>query len=902
MLVFRKKIDIKKNKERMSINFKKPLTFSTTLLLLFFIQQNLIGQVTSYYLPGTAITSFEDINDSRGKDNISGWVADHGGHAIAKEWVPKDEFYAVYKIYVLELWFGCDSSTKQTEISKRLNSVKNKLPISEDLRKDIEIHLIKPGPPITKSEKSLAKVGQEFENMTFSSQEQKLMNELRKKYSKKGEIKFDGEKVDFKASKIGEESGTAEIGNGKKGWIPVSKAFSRWFATLVEMVLEHFKLTELAKKIVTLAYMIAPDLVDGLASKLAELQRELTNPFNSVLDEVSKVAELAWKIYKDLKSLHKLVTDGNFKKVLEQTSIADAVNKIDKHAKKYGVNLKEKLPDKYRKFEKYLDCIGLTGTNEESDDCFKDQFVKDFSDAAANRIPALKKYNVTGSDINDIISGKKTLAEVGLEKGKELVCKSLPSNKYEDACVDVLNKDYKNAALKIAQAEIGSVYGLTWEELNILFKAIQIGEYIVAVKIIGEKVLDKHVNSPCLMPYIKKNIENIVADEEKSNDKALEALEMILCTIYGHQKAREIMNQGQSVYKDFSEMRAKKQVSNTQQISEEASGALIDRRLPEEVISGIVDSLEKSSLNIKDENGNSIAESEVDTLKKQRKEVKEGTIVTFSDEEGVEFKENSYDKKWASWQRELTRRRSIDGDLRIANPGGNFEFNSRADKRFYSINGIQTTMEGAYDNGKFLANKLKKPVFVVYSKSPLNDKVKVEDAYGLNTYFEFFLDEIRIKYKKAKSRTVGLGESFLWDFKKAFIDFNINRELSDAGETLLEGVEIDLNLGNEVTIIAHSRGAAITFNVIKELEKKFSREELKRLSVITLGGYCPREFQWSKYITYKRHVNKYDFIPDLYHFLEERQKIEKLKEILGKGKSDEEFIKDHLFKSYEDRF
>ena len=826
---------------------RKIIYVINTLFLVFICTQSSISQIGSFYLPEAAFDSFSSDFNNSSKNNITNWIKMNGGNVMTKDNVQNYEYYAVYKIYALELWFICSSPSKQSIISENLEQIKRTLSISEEIRNDIQIYEVNssslslgsikevPGGSIiipiktgTVEEQSFGDVNEQFEKMTFGGREQELMNELRKKFSEQGEIKFQNGKVDFEASKIGEkdEKGSAEVGNGKKAWIPVTKAFSRWFATLVEMFLDYLQITELVKKIVTLAYLVAPDIINNIASELAELQRELTSPVNGALDKISKVAEIAWNIYNDLKNLHSLIQEEGFKELLNETSIGDALNVLNEHTNKYGFDITGKLGKPFQQVKGLLNCVSGSGIDDE---CFKNQFMNTFSDTAVKHIPGLERLGISPSQIKGLLNGEYTLAELGVEVGKEQICNALPIKRYDSACHDLLNGDVKGAALNIAEAEIGKVLGVNPTEIRQLMQAIEDGDEMEAIKVVGLKILNDNVKSACVTDLIEKNIDDVLSGKSLNKEDAVEALEAILCKVHGREQARSIVRAGKDVHEEYAKLRTTKRIARKTGVPEKEAEDIFNGKIHTSLVDSTIDSLETATRNIKDEKEISIFKSEIGNLKTQ-KSLKEADSSLKINLNNPKFS----DTEWEKWRNNMSFiPRGKDGYTKLIFPKGWNKKEYDPSRRIYFINGILTRSENALLHTQNIANRLNQPVFLVHSWTPENEKMP--------------------------------SIALINDLNEA-LELSLNKRNTISGMILQKGIEIDLSSGKEVLVFAHSRGAAVTYNTTKSLLNSRSfimrkSDIYKNLKIVTLGGYCPPINEWSSEIIVKSHINAGDPIP-----------------------------------------
>ena len=88
-----------------------------------------------------------------------------------------------------------------------------------------------------------------------------------------------------------------------------------------------------------------------------------------------------------------------------------------------------------------------------------------------------------------------------------------------------------------------------------------------------------------------------------------------------------------------------------------------------------------------------------------------------------------------------------------------------------------------------------------------------------------------------------------------------------ATHVLTQNIYEDLMAGEEVLVFAHSRGAAVMYNVVPEVQEKLDFHGkgylLQNLQVVTLGGYSPPAEMWGTSATIVDIANEGDLIPAL---------------------------------------
>jgi hypothetical protein len=154
-----------------------------------------------------------------------------------------------------------------------------------------------------------------------------------------------------------------------------------------------------------------------------------------------------------------------------------------------------------------------------------------------------------------------------------------------------------------------------------------------------------------------------------------------------------------------------------------------------------------------------------------------------------------------------------DGYLTVVNPTNtDMKYDNNSTQKNYFVNGIKNKYEEAISSAQLLSNTIKQPVVQIYSATDglIND-VSLAENYRLNT--------------NAGSPTT---------------------------DNLANSLTYDLVNNKQVTVYAHSRGAAATYQVVNNLTEAFKaagqEDKLHNLTVVTVGGFSPPPSDWPKSI------------------------------------------------------
>ena len=210
---------------------------------------------------------------------------------------------------------------------------------------------------------------------------------------------------------------------------------------------------------------------------------------------------------------------------------------------------------------------------------------------------------------------------------------------------------------------------------------------------------------------------------------------------------------------------------------------------------------------------------------------------------------NETNLSWLNWMKSRPYSPGEDGFIALVPPPKNGYKYYNPKRKVYFINGIQTTYPNAVKHSREIAHRLGEWVHLVYSKSRLNEEVP----------------SLKYPHLALPVYRDNIG-SFIEDLTDAGYANLMEAITYDSGNSLYESVKSDLESGVDVLLLAHSRGAGITFNVVQKLgaDRSISRSDLNKLKVATFGGYCPSILSWNKNISYTPFINDGDFVPYLY--------------------------------------
>ncbi|MCO6490088.1 MAG: hypothetical protein J5I98_16875 [Phaeodactylibacter sp.] len=476
------------------------------------------------------------------------------------------ERYVAYRVKLTSYWFGpWNSDEEQKNAFNKLYQLRND-PALEPHKKYIfvsSLYLTK-GKPISLSSfpelrsgghlhivspEKLAELEKDLEN-SFRKLEQFELSEFPKDLSeleglekvrgaveaialdKGAQKKMKNLREQYGDEKTDDPPGPSKKGNGLEGPFPVSYSFSKWFAVLVDVFTDIIDCTffgcqmkDKVEKILTLAYMIMPEVMDRIASSIAKLQDEITpDELDTAMNHITDVTKYAYMIYQDLKKLKNLVENPDFQSLLNELDLSDAI----KHLNRYGLNI-----GNINKYCEYIpcDCIKSLASNIQDDGrCIKeikekarkkieeevfkqaDKYLKKSS------IPVLKHMNVGAFRQ---LAEDKDWEKFTRNQVQSMACPYVPAA-YRGDCKDFIAGNYEDAALSAVGTTVQERAKLSKEHFECTLRNLKNKDYKEALKCAKNIPRDYY-------PEYFKEYESVINDlidnpDEEGARKAVETL------------------------------------------------------------------------------------------------------------------------------------------------------------------------------------------------------------------------------------------------------------------------------------------------------------------------------------------------------------------------------------------
>lgn len=173
--------------------------------------------------------------------------------------------------------------------------------------------------------------------------------------------------------------------------------------------------------------------------------------------------------------------------------------------------------------------------------------------------------------------------------------------------------------------------------------------------------------------------------------------------------------------------------------------------------------------------------------------------------------DNALPKTWEDFYKTQPAKPGEDGYMTIVKPKGEISvpYDYQSPKKNYFINGIDNQYHEAMASAELLANTVNEPVVQFYDATD-GKIIDMVDAYGTRLGFS----------ESQASNNLGLSLTY------------------------------DLLADKEVTLYAHSKGAALSYYLVQDISAVFQSsgvgDKLQNLTIVTVGGFAPSVDQWPK--------------------------------------------------------
>jgi hypothetical protein len=524
------------------------------VLLQALAQTNSIG---AYVMPPASLDEFVSFDSEVYTFSIGGWIDQHKGTPLKDGDKPGGERFVSYQVKLLQYWFGPYNTDEEQQLAyaklhqlvkdPRLKPHLKYISISalyldpdkaillsnfpklqnggyvlivspeedQDLQKQFE-EIMKNLRQIKRdASTSYDRSMQELDRKIGQALEAALRNGDLSKY--KGLQDIFGEDGSWQqtagtkpqdnansgnpdGAKDGTDDGSAKNGNGLKGIFPVSVSFSKWFAMMVDVFTDVIdcaffgcQMKEKMEKVLLLAYMIMPEVMDRIASTLASLQNDLTpDKLDNALNQVADVTERIYQLYNDLKRFKELCQNPDFLTLLESLDMEDALKFVQNKALKYL----ERMP-----YCDYIPCncissIALNVHDEEA--CIREIKEKAREQVKQQLLPKasqlLARSGIPGLENMDLQAFDQLIQDKDWERfvqtqSKSMLCPTLP-DEYRGACRQFIEQDYEGAIIGATGSGLARL-GLNSEAFKCVLDQTRNEDYRQALVCAG-KIYEKY--------------------------------------------------------------------------------------------------------------------------------------------------------------------------------------------------------------------------------------------------------------------------------------------------------------------------------------------------------------------------------------------------------------------------
>jgi hypothetical protein len=289
-------------------------------------------------------------------------------------------------------------------------------------------------------------------------------------------------------------------GGGKPGPFQIKVPLSKWFVTLMDIVATYFGIKEISLKVLTVAYLIAPEAFDFVGSYMAKLQHLMTpNSIEDFLNTLSDVYDYAMQFLQYGKIAYDLLTNPDLHQLVEKIDWKkfDLEKALDMGGK-LGAIEKEHL----QKIKKYFPVELMKGdilTNSDKLQSSLKNYAGQKIKEQATRIPGVGKYAdldklwdcAASQDKEKCLDALKTSVKKG-------VFSYVPPEfrRFSDAFEDAWKGDFKSAAEKATAAEFAHRTGISVTEAQVLFSHAKTGDWKEFIKAAANTQIKQRLKSP----------------------------------------------------------------------------------------------------------------------------------------------------------------------------------------------------------------------------------------------------------------------------------------------------------------------------------------------------------------------------------------------------------------------
>ncbi|MEK7255584.1 MAG: hypothetical protein AAB316_12620, partial [Bacteroidota bacterium] len=304
-----------------------------------------------------------------------------------------------------------------------------------------------------------------------------------------------------------DDAKSSDNDGGKPGPFKIKIPLSKWFVTLMDIVATYFGIKEISLKILTVAYLIAPEVFDYVGSYLAKLQHLMTpNSLEDFLNTLSDVYDYAMQFLQYAKMAYDLLTNPDLQRLVDKIDWKEFdLEKVLLEGEKVGIIKKHHL----QKIKQYFPVDLIKGDILSNSDKLQGA-LKDYAGnqikKQAKRIPGVGKY----ADLDKLwdcaaSQDREKCMDVVKTSVKNGVFNNLPGEyrRYSDAFEDAWKGDYKAAAEKATAAELAHRTKISAAEAQALYRQAKAGDWKAFINTAAGTQIRKKIKNPVCQQQVR---------------------------------------------------------------------------------------------------------------------------------------------------------------------------------------------------------------------------------------------------------------------------------------------------------------------------------------------------------------------------------------------------------------
>ena len=270
-------------------------------------------------------------------------------------------------------------------------------------------------------------------------------------------------------------SGGSGGGSGAKGPFSIDSPFSEWFAVMAKFIARYLGIEEIANQVLMVAYMVAPELFNEIASFLGHLQQAITpDALDKGLNHLAYVINHAARFIELLQQAHALLTDEAFVELLKELDLKKGLRYLEKYANVDMPGWLDHLPLDGISFNNLLKLNSADLAKKLQKEITKRAYPALTKALEKSGIPVLKDLDL--AKLHKAIKSGKYESFIKHQM-KEAIDEYVPAE-YRQALKEVIDGNYKKAITHQSASEMSKRLGLNVSpaDLDSLYTQMMRGE------------------------------------------------------------------------------------------------------------------------------------------------------------------------------------------------------------------------------------------------------------------------------------------------------------------------------------------------------------------------------------------------------------------------------------------